>query len=292
MSAAAPPPRWTVLTLLNWTADHLASKGFDEARLHVEHLLARVLKLRRIDLYLQFDRPLTDEERAEFKVLYNRRLAREPLQHILGDTEFMKMNLRVSPAALIPRPETELLVEQAIRALRESAASSPRILDIGTGTGNIALALAHEFKDATVIATDISAMALELARQNAGRNGISSVSFIEDDFRATCINTDKAFQLVISNPPYIPVDEIARLDPEVKDHEPHAALTDEGNGLSFYPRIAAFAKKSLVPGGWVMVEVGYGQAARVAEIFSDAGLQSVSVTKDYANIERIVEARS
>ena len=284
---------WTVLSLLEWTTEHLSQRGHDEARLHVELMLARALGLRRLDLYLQFDRPLTSAELGAFKALYNRRLLHEPLQYILGDTEFMRLNLLVRPTALIPRPETEVLVEEAIKVAQErtdegaSDGNRMRIIDIGTGTGNIALSIAREFPEADVTATDLDASALELARENATRNQISNVRFLMDDIRSSVLAAE-SFDLIISNPPYIPLADFEKLDTEVRDFEPRLALTDEKDGLSMYSALAKFAHKTLREHGSILVEVGFGQSGDVAGIFQTAGLTVVPTVKDLAGIERVI----
>ncbi len=281
------PERWTVLSLMEWTTAHLASWGFDEARLNVELMLAHVLGLRRLDLYLQFDRPLSQEDRAAFRVLYERRLHHEPLQYIIGTSEFMGLTLEVNRSVLIPRPETENLVQAAVASARQSAKPPERLLDIGTGSGNIALAMAKYFPSARIRAIDKSSEAIAVASRNAERNHITSVVFdIADIF--TEERDRSTYDMILANPPYICAADIATLDADVREFEPMNALTDGGDGLKFYPRIAEIAGTSLREGGEVFVEVGFDQSLHVCEIFREKGLNRVDIIRDSSGIQRIV----
>jgi release factor glutamine methyltransferase len=292
MNAApsSPPRRWTVLGLLEWTAGHLAQKGFDEARLTVDLLLAHVLRMRRLDLYLQFDRILEAGELAAFKILYERRLTHEPLQYILGETEFMGLRLAIGPAVLIPRPETEQLVELALGEAGGFGKEDLEILDIGTGSGNIALALARRLPRASITSMDVSREALALAARNAAGNGITSVRFLEADIFAD-EPAGLSFDLIVSNPPYVPARDFEQLGAEVRDYEPRQAVTDGGDGLRFYGRIARRAKALLRERGAVLVEIGCGQAEAVRALFEREGFREVLVHRDYAEIERVICAR-
>lgn len=282
--------QWTVLSLINWSTQHLAGLGFDEARLHVELLLAEVLGYSRLQLYTNFDRPLTPAELSSFKGLYRRRLAHEPLQYILGYTDFMGLRLAVSPAALIPRPETEQLVEMAMEWVSLSGKSRVGILDVGTGTGNIAIALAKRCPEADITSIDVSRDALELAQRNAALNETRGVNFflasVFDDFLP-----GQRFDLLVSNPPYISLDEFAGLQPEVRDFEPRLATTDEADGYKFIRRIAEVAARRVSSGGGVFVEIAYNQKEEAMAIFSSEGLVAVSVQEDYSGHPRILSAR-
>jgi release factor glutamine methyltransferase len=283
------PQVWTVLALLEWTARHLAEKGFDEARLHVELLLAHVLDLTRLDLYLQFDRPLTPEELSRFRLLYERRLRHEPLQYILGTTEFMGLKVDVAPGVLIPRPETELLVECALDHLRRSGNGHPLILDVGCGSGNVSLALAKAVPGATVLAVDNAEAALDLTQRNADHLGVGNIRTLRlDVLHDGC--PDTGFDLIVSNPPYIPAHDLSSLQPEVREFEPATALTDGEDGLSFYRRFAAILPSVMSPGAALLVEVGFGQAPAVKELFLTAGFAGVNGNFDFAGIERVVTA--
>lgn len=289
-SGSLTESRHTVLSLLGRAADHLRSLGFDEARLHAELLLAHVLGLPRIGLYLNFDRPLTAEETDHFKKLFRRRLNHEPLQYILGETEFMGLRIVVDPRVLIPRPETELLVERALAFAAGLSGGPIAILDVGTGSGNIAVALAHRLRSASVTALDVSADALRVAGGNVERHVPGRVELVTGDLFSDVL-PQRTFDLVVSNPPYIPLEEFPRLQPEVRNFEPRLATTDEGDGLRFHRRLVHLAWNFLKPGGAFMVEIGFGQAGAVSVLFSDAGFTGVDVTPDYAGIDRVVEGR-
>lgn len=284
------PRQWSVLSLLDWTTGHLAQRGFDEARLHVELLLAHVLRLRRLDLYLQFDRPLTQDELATFRALYERRLKHEPLQYILGETEFMGLPLFVTPGVLIPRPETELLVEEALKILKERDASEREVLDIGCGAGNIGLPIAKELPTARVVGLDNADAAIALARRNAERLGVTNIEFRRQDVLAEGFG-DHRYDMILSNPPYIPAGEMASLQEEVRLFEPRQALTDEHDGLTLYRRIAAIVQSGMKNDGFLGVEVGHDQSAVVTRLMQGAGLSNVHSARDYAGIERVIFAR-
>lgn len=281
--------------MLQWGASYLSEKGFDESRLTVELLLSHVLKLKRIQLYTNFDRPLDDGELASFKALFQRRLQHEPLQYILGTTEFMGLEFNVDRRVLIPRPETEAVVEEAIRFINENfGGQAARLLDIGTGSGCIAISLAHAIRTANVLAIDLSKEILDIATANAGKNGVADeVEFAVRDL----LNSEEGdfrneFHLVVSNPPYISQSDFAQVQPEIRDYEPAIATTDGGDGLKFYRHIAHVAASWLVPGGAVIVEHGYNQADAVAEIFLKMGWPEIRSFKDYSGIPRGLVARN
>jgi release factor glutamine methyltransferase len=285
--ASDRPSDHSVLSLLNSAAEHLGSLGFQEARLHVEWMLARVLGLKRLDLYLQFDRPLTREEVSRFKALYRRRLDHEPLQYILGDTEFLGFRFLVDRRVLIPRPETELLAERAVELLRER--DGHRVLDIGTGCGCIALSVAALTPGAEVTAIDLSPGALEVAAANAERLLPGRVEFLEGDIRGEIL-ADRSFDLILANPPYIPLADYEALQPEVLGYEPREALTDGGDGTLFLARILEFASTRLNDGGTVVMEMGAGQDVWCARKAREFGLSSIVVHPDLAGIPRVLEA--
>lgn len=278
--------RWTVLKILKWTTDYFAGKDIGSARLEAELLLAATLGLDRVGLYVNFERPLDASELASFREQVQRRAQREPVQYILGETEFWSLTLHVGPAVLVPRADTEVLVEEALTRIEGPA----RILDVGTGSGAIAIALAHEKTATIVTALDCSEAALEIAHANAERNGVAD--------RLTCVVGDLAdlplgpFEMVVSNPPYIPTADCEELMPEVRDHEPRLALDGGADGLTAYRQLAAQAGKVLVPGGWMLVEVGVDQAADVAALFVAAGLTDVHHRDDYSGIPRVVMGKA
>ncbi|NUN69301.1 MAG: peptide chain release factor N(5)-glutamine methyltransferase [Bacteroidetes bacterium] len=291
MATAEPAKKvWTILDLITWGTGYLTEKNIDDARLTIELLLARVLQLQRIQLYTKFDQPLSETELASFKALLKRRLNREPLQYILGDTEFMGLRILVGPDVLIPRPETELLAERAMILLQQMPATDHplSILDLGTGCGCIAVALARKFPQAEVTAVDVSAAALTIAASNAALHGLeANIRFIQEDMAALSADRfPRPFHCIISNPPYISAEEYGQVAPEVKDFEPGIALTDNGNGLKFYPTIAHLAAGALAPNGFVAVEHAFDQSTAVREIFADHGFTDAEVIKDYAGIER------
>jgi release factor glutamine methyltransferase len=282
------PRTWTVLSMIEWSRDYLADRGFDEARLHAELLLAHVLKLTRLQLYLQFDRPLTPDELDAYRELFKRRLNHEPLQYILGETEFMGITLAVGPGVLVPRPETELLVERALVRIKEKDGPVVSILDIGLGSGNIALALARHAKNINVTGVDQSEVAIGWSTRNARALGLPLNCICADVFDAGAISD--MFDIVVSNPPYIPVTEFETLMPEVRLFEPRQALTDEADGFGFLRKLAPRVAQLLKPRGVFLCEIGYGQETGAREIVEGAGFRNVMVHKDMAGIPRVVEA--
>ncbi|PLX81586.1 MAG: peptide chain release factor N(5)-glutamine methyltransferase [Desulfuromonas sp.] len=275
---------WTVLKVLQWTAGHLSDKGVESARLDAELLLADLLALDRVGLYLNYDRPLQEVELTAYRERVKRRAGREPLQYLLGRTEFWSLALNVSPAVLIPRPETEILVEEALKRLPSNAAT----LDVGTGSGAIALALAHERRDLKIIGLDASADALQVAAANGARLALQErVEWSHGDLHQLPAGP---FDMVVSNPPYIPKADLAGLMPEVQKFEPQVALDGGIDGLEAY-RALSSQTDSLSPGGWLLVEVGIGQAEDVRELFGSAGLGELFVRNDLADIPRVVGGR-
>lgn len=287
--AVAPPQTWTILSLLGWAENYLRDRSFDECRLNAELMLAHVLALPRLNLYLQFDRPLTAGELAAFKALLLRRMTHEPLQYILGNTEFMGMLLEVGPGVLIPRPETESLVEYALQWLKTAAADRSRILEIGTGSGNIAVALAQYLPGALITSIDVSPDALAFARRNAARHGITEIEFLLGDvFRESF--DGRMFDCVLSNPPYIASEEFSQLQPEVREFEPAIATTDGADGFRFIRRVAEVSAGALCVGGALFMEIGYNQEQEALAIAARAGLTGASVARDFAGLPRVLRA--
>jgi len=275
---------WTILKVLTWTKGYLAEKGVENARLEAEWLLSAATGLDRVGLYVNYEKPLTDAELAGYREMVSRRARREPLQYILGSQDFCGLDLEVTPGVLIPRHDTEVLVEEAIR--RAPAAAS--VLDIGVGSGCIAIALAKALPAATVWGVDRSPDALALARRNAQRHDVP-VTLVEGSLFEPC--PDRRFDLVVSNPPYIPTADLAGLQPEVRDFEPVAALDGGRDGLDLYRLIIPAAPEHLNPGGWLMVEIGIGQAEAVMELFQSAGFTEIFTAKDPSLIDRVVGGR-
>jgi release factor glutamine methyltransferase len=283
------PDTWTVLSLLQWATAYLTVRGFDEARLHVELILGHVLSLKRLSLYLQFDRPLTPAELSAFKALFRRRLDREPLQYVLGETEFMGLTLRVGPGVLIPRPETEFLVEAAAGFVRTIGKQRVEVLDVGTGSGCIALGLASLTPQASVLGIDNSHDALAIARKNLERYPDLHVVFEEKDV-CTASWPPSSFDIIVSNPPYIPPGDFDGLEPEVRVHEPRVALTDEADGLSFYTTLFTLGTQVLSDGGGILCEIGHGQEEAVRACALRLGMDVREVIPDLAGIPRVVVA--
>jgi release factor glutamine methyltransferase len=285
---------WTILDLITWGTTYLTEKGFDEARLSIELLTAHVLQLQRIQLYTNFDRPLTDDELARFKDLLKKRLNHEPLQYIFGTTEFMGFTFHVNPSVFIPRPDTELLVEKAVEKIAISFAqtSEIRILEIGTGSGCIAVSLARLIPSALIVAVDNSEEALHVAKKNAEHNNVADrISFVQEDFlHMTGDEFEHHFHCLIANPPYISVQEYDQLAPEVKEYEPKTALCDDGDGLKFYHHIAIIAQKVVGQNGCIAVEHSYDQSEDVQKIFHSYHWVKTFPIKDYGGHFRCVVA--
>jgi release factor glutamine methyltransferase len=277
---------WTVIRLINWGSDYFTTKGVDSPRLTIELMLAHVLRLSRFDLYMQFDRPLRDDELEQLRGMVRRRASREPLQYILGEAHFHGRVFDVDKGVLIPRPETELLVEEVLRRVH-----ALRCLDVGTGSGCIGVTVALERPDTEVVAIDVSDEALAVARRNAEKLGARNIALERCDFMDDeSVRALGSFDLVVSNPPYVAVGEIAALEPEVRDHEPHAALTDNGDGLAFYRRFIDVAPTLLRTGGNLFLEIGYGQADELDRLYRAAGFD-VDILSDLDRIPRILWAR-
>jgi release factor glutamine methyltransferase len=283
--------RWTVLRLMLWSADYLASKGVESARLDAEHLLAHVLGVGRLEMYLQHERPLEPGELDAFRPLLRRRASREPLQHILGRQAFRELDLEVGPAALIPRPETERLVQEVLDWARSAATGSLSALDVGTGTGAIALSLLAEGPFGRVVATDVSPRALELAARNARSAGLETGLELREGAYFEAAPDGERFDVVVSNPPYVAETDWDALQPEVLDWEPVEALFAGPDGLSALREIVEGAGAVLRPGGLLALEVGAGQADRVVEMIEGCGdYRDVRVLRDLAGKQRVVMA--
>lgn len=278
---------WTVLDLIRWGADYFREKGIESPRLTIELLLCHVLGLRRVQLYTDFERPLGKDELATLRSMVIRRVEHEPLQYIVGTADFYGHAFIVTPDVLIPRPETELLVDRVVRYGKEKG--TLRCVDIGTGSGCIPITCAIQLPESQWLATDVSQAALTIAKRNAEQLGVSErVSFEQRNFL-----TDELpgrFDVITMNPPYIGKIDIATLEPEVRDHEPHAALTDEADGLSFFRRMADVMEAHLTDAGVIVMEIGYGQADDVRRIMTHPGW-SVDVIDDLSSIPRIVRVR-
>ena len=279
--------QWSVLEVVRWTTTYLEEKGVDGPRLDAELLVGSALGKDRVGLYLSYDQPLEQAELDTIRERVKRRALREPLQYILGQCEFWSLPFKVTPAVLIPRADTEVLVEEGLRILEQQSGA---VLDVGTGSGAVAVALAHT-TGVMVHAVDISSEALEIARANAAHNEVDDLlTFAYTDLH-TLNREDQnmgGYRLLISNPPYITRAQMLELMPEVAQHEPALALDGGEDGLDAYRSLAHQAGALLEPGGWLVVEVGMGQADTVEKIFSAAGLQQCFQRRDYAGIARVV----
>ncbi|MCF7804308.1 MAG: peptide chain release factor N(5)-glutamine methyltransferase [Candidatus Marinimicrobia bacterium] len=281
---------WRVLDLINWTTDYLKEKGFPAPRSDVEWLLIHVLDCERVELYTDFEKPLQPGELSEFKALLKRRLSHEPVQYITGETEFMGYPFAVNESVLIPRPETEILVEHAVDWLRERESSGSRVLDIGTGSGCIAVSLGKLVPGIEVTALDNSLEALDVARSNAERNGVAEhIEFREQNILQTA-PPDK-YDLIISNPPYVANNEIEGLQEDIRKYEPENALVAGEEGLTFYQYFAKYAHQWITDGGRFMLEIGgTHQSEAIRELFANDGWSDISIIKDYNEQDRIVIA--
>ena len=277
----------TVLEIIKRTTEFFASKGIESARLNAELLIGHALGRKRMQLYMEFERPLAEAELEKIRPLVRRRAHREPLQYIIGETEFHGLKLKVDRRALIPRPETELLVE--LVGQRAAALTPAKILDLGTGSGAIALALAGLFPAATVLAVDRSEEALALARENAVATGLGErVSFVMSDwFTAVPMQT---FEIIVSNPPYLTAEETVKTSPEVQGFEPVAALTAAEDGLADLAGIIREAPRFLAASGLLALETGIAQHARLSALATEAGFARTESVQDLTGRDRFIFA--
>lgn len=284
---------WTILELLRWTEEHFATQGIETAKLDAECLLAHALGSKRLQLYVDFEKPVQPEERARFRELVVRRAKeRIPVSQLIGRREFWSLDLRVNGDVLTPRPETETLVEVGLRLLDGCPGGrpqSPAVLDLGTGSGAVALAIASERPDATVTATDISPSALQIAALNAEELLLNEkLRFAEGDLYGAV--SGELFDLVLSNPPYVGRDEVGTLPPELA-HEPEVALFGGEDGTAVLERVVRGVGDVLRPGGGFAVELAPRQAERVAAWCREVGLEDVVIHRDLARRPRVVAAR-
>ena len=280
---------WTVLELIRWTTSFFQSKGIDSARLDAELLLASVLGMDRMGLYINFDRPVSPEERGAYRDLVKTRARRVPVKYMLGECEFMSIAFEIGPGVLIPRPETEHLVERTLEILGDQ----PRVvLDLGTGSGCIAVAIAKSAPNVRVFASDISPSALAIAQRNARRHDLADrVSFVAALW-LDAYSHKLAVDVVVSNPPYVPESEWGTLEPEITQHEPRGALVAGADGLDDIRCLVADAPNHLRPGGTLLCEIGDGQSQAVAELVQATGrYEAPTFIQDLARIDRVLEAR-
>ena len=276
---------WRIIEIIKWGEEYFKLKGFENPKQEIEWLLCDLLELKRIDLYLKFEDIINKSKLKKLKSWIKRRIEREPLQYITGKVEFYGLKFISTPQALIPRPETERLVDITLNSLKKIP--EPKILEIGTGSGCVSIAVSNKKPRANILSLDISKNALELAEINAKSNNCKNINFLEMDFLNEI--PDGKFDILISNPPYIPQKEIENIMPEVKNYEPRIALTDFEEGLNFYFRIAKVGR-TLIPNGIIILEVGLGNhPQKVFSLFKEAGFDQLELIKDYNNNERILK---
>jgi len=289
---------WTTLELLTWTTDYFREAGLENPRLNAEVLLGSVLRMERIMLYARFEQPVGAPERARFRALVRRRVAREPLQYLVGGWEFYGRHFQLTPAVLIPRQETELVVGRCLELL-DPEAPGTWAADVGTGSGAIAVTLAAERPRLDVVAVDTSAAALEVAARNADRHGVADRVHLREGDLAAPVNGALpggrvGVDLLVSNPPYVPTDDIKGLQPEVRDHEPRQALDGGPDGLDIVRRLVPQAAETVKPGGWLVLELGPGQAEAVAGIAGRTGtfdMATVDTVSDPGGCRRVFSVR-
>ena len=279
------PSTWRVIDLIHWAETYLKEKEFDNPRAEIEWLLCALLDCDRLNVYLRFEEPLSQSQLTILRNWVKRRLTNEPLQYITGSCDFYGRQFLINSKVLIPRPETERLVDIAIEKM--NGIDSPSILDVGTGSGCIATTLGLEIPASKVMGVDISLDALVVANGNKAKLGPENVLFIEMDILNT--SPEKLFDLLVSNPPYIPKNEMENLMKDVKDFEPVIALEDKNNGFTFYKRFAEIGRTFVKPGGWFVLEVGMGDhPSMVKSIFSASGYLNVELIKDYNGDNRVL----
>ena len=295
------PASWNILSLLHWTTGYFEEKGVTEPRASAEILLAHTLGLSRLDLYLHHDQPLTPEELVRFKALILRRRSGEPVAYLTGHKEFWSLDFLVSSATLIPRPETEVLVEAVLDVFREGGqgsrprAPSPHItlaIDLGVGSGAVVVALAKELPALVWVAVDISVAALEVAQENAKRHGVAErIHFLQGDLLSG-LRPGSSFGLIVANLPYVSQAEWEQLPKDIQDYEPQEALLGGKDGLALLSPVARQAHQYLQPGGWLALEVGAGQAGKVRGILDQTkAYAEIKDVADYQGIPRVVLAR-
>jgi release factor glutamine methyltransferase len=282
----------TCLEVLNQAVEKLRSEGIDRPRTNAELLLEAVLSIPKVELYLNRDRVLNSSESEKYNLFIQERISGKPLQYIIGSAEFFGMEFKVNEHVLIPRPETETLVEIVVERLKNRP--SPKIIDIGTGSGAIAVSLAKNIENSTIFATDISADALRVARENAKKNQVEDqIEFIHGDLFEPLKNKnlEDKIDCVVSNPPYVSPEEFDRLPKEVKEYEPIVALKTDQEGTMFHRRIIGNSLDFLSKGGILVMEIGQGQAERVAGIFREyPHFQDIEIKKDLGGIDRVAVA--
>jgi release factor glutamine methyltransferase len=289
------PETWTILKLLKWTTVYFKSHHVEHPRAAAEILLAHTMGVGRVDLYIQYDRPLEAHELEIFKGFMQRRVQREPVAYIVGKKEFWSMDLKVTPDVLIPRPETETLVEAAITIIPpEPGTAPPRIMDLGTGSGAIVLAMASERPEHSFFAVDRSEKAIAVAQDNARMHELDkALTFLQGNWFDPVHDLGRYFDVIVSNPPYISSHEFEMLPPEITQYEPREALDGGPDGLEAIRLIIKQAPNHMVAGGWLIFEIGHDQRAAVEKLIAGSGAYSDwAVIKDYSGYDRVVMTRA
>ena len=277
----------TVLESINLSANYLAQKGIESPRINAELLLADILKCKRLDLYLSFDKPLGNAEVDKYREYIKRRGNFEPLQYITGTVEFYDLELNINSDVLIPRPETEILVETLLRQLKNK--SDATVLDIGCGSGNISIALAVNIPSLKIYSTDISQGALNVSKQNAEKISVmDKIEFINHNILTEELNQFPEFDVIVSNPPYVSSNEFSSLQKEIKEFEPRKAVTDDADGYTFFKVISAKSFGKLKEGGKLFFEMAQGQSSEVFEIMKTNNYKNIEIIKDYQKIDRVI----
>jgi release factor glutamine methyltransferase len=292
LTVAAGTKARTLRSALLRGTEFLRDAGIDSAQIDAEVLLRHVLGIEKAQLYGALDEPLSADHRLRFQETLERRMRCEPVAYITGRKEFWSLDFVVTPEVLIPRPETELLVEVALQRLKSSASRTPSILDLGTGSGIIAICLAKERLEANIVAVDIDSSALEVARINSRRHGVSErIDLIQGDLFAALGGKKRLFDLIVSNPPYIKTGELPLLAPEISRWEPLTALDGGRDGIEYYRRIIGLAHEYLSPGSSIVLEIGADMVPVVTELFARSGsYEPASVYQDYARKDRVIAA--
>lgn len=276
-----------VLHALNKSTDYLAKKGVESPRMNAELLLADILKCKRLELYLMYDRPLTEIELTKYREYLKRRSTFEPTQYIIGTVEFYGLEFNVSPAVLIPRPETEILVETVINSVNKEDAL--RIMDIGSGSGNISIAIAVNLPNANVTGIEISESAITIAKENLKKYSCNKrVSFLNYDI--FIVNRDQLFDIdiIVSNPPYVSKEDYGKVQKEILNYEPDIAVTDFYDGFKFYRKIISLAAQILKHNGKIFLEIAQGQSKKINGIMKENNFKEISIVQDYQKIDRVI----
>ncbi|MDX9702654.1 MAG: peptide chain release factor N(5)-glutamine methyltransferase [Candidatus Auribacterota bacterium] len=285
---------WTILSIIKWGDEYLHRHEIEFSRLTIELMLAKIYNCKRIDLYLQYDQPLTPDELKNLKQMVKERIKGRPLQYILGEVDFFDTNLLVCEGVLIPRPETELLVEAIVADIDTyKTENCPVILDLGTGSGNISIAVAKKCDSCKIFACDISSKALDIAKENAVRNNVADkINFFKADILHDWNRKTKTeFDYIVSNPPYVSLKDKRELSREVLDFEPHEALFSGERGTEFYERIIDYFSSWLKPDGAMFFEIGINQKQPVLQFLQEKGFYDISMIDDLKRIPRVVRAR-